>query len=116
METKAAFDVSGFSAYLCKGCISQAIDIYDTLRSVRGIEQMQNTTKPTTAQTIVQVAWPLIAFKAMVNVNRWLAIEKIRKIVCAAPKNSLPKGPRSTSPASAMLCTCGYAILNWPIV
>lgn len=57
------------------------MDRYETLRNVRGSVKMNSTTRPTTAQTMVQVAWPVMTFMAMVKVKMWLPIVKTKKIV-----------------------------------
>jgi hypothetical protein len=54
---------------------------YDTFFRVLGSVQIHNTMKPTTPQTIVHVACPVIAFIAIVKVRMWLPMTKIRKMV-----------------------------------
>lgn len=50
--------------------------------------------------------WRVVSGRAV-----WTGVEH----TWAKPKISRPTGPSMTSPASAMLCTCGYRSLNCPI-
>lgn len=90
------------------------MDIQETFLSVRGKQQINEITNPTTPNTILHVPCSVRVFIMTVNVRIWLPIIKIRKSSCAAPRTSRPKRPSMTSPASAMLWMCGYASLNWP--
>lgn len=63
--------------------MNEAIDMYETFLSVRGNDSMKKSTSPTAPHTIVQVACPVIALKAMVKVRRWLPRMKIRRIIYA---------------------------------
>lgn len=92
----------------------------ETFRRVLGRSQIQKMTRPTTAQTMVQVALLVRVFRQMVQVRMWEAMLKMRKMVWAAPPNSRataaalgPSGRKSTWNASAMLWTQGCATLNW---
>lgn len=49
--------------------MKEAIDRYDTFFNVLGRVNNQSTTKPTTPQTMLQVALSVIEFIAMVNVK-----------------------------------------------
>ena len=86
--------------------MNDAIDMNDTFLRVRGKSKSQKITSPTTAQTTVHVALSVTVLRQMVQVRMWLAIVKMRKIVCAPPKTSRPMAPilrglKSISPASA---------------
>ena len=50
-----------------------------------------------------QVACLVIVFIATVNVNRWLAMMKMRYIMLVQNNSSRPKRPITTWPASAEL-------------
>lgn len=60
------------------------MDMYETFFSVLGRDRMKKTQSPTIPHTIVQVAWPVIALKAIVKVRRWLPKMKI----CGKPSAS----------------------------
>jgi hypothetical protein len=86
--------------------INDAIDMNDTFFRVLGKSKSQKITSPMTAHTTVHVALSVTVFRQMVQVRMWLAMVKMRKIVCAPPKTSRPmapifKGLKSISPASA---------------
>lgn len=49
--------------------MNDAMERYETFFSVRGRVNIQSTTKPTTPQTMLQVAFPVMAFIAIVNVR-----------------------------------------------
>ena len=90
-----------------------------TLSSVRGRSKIQNRTRPMTPHTMAHVAESVSVSRQMVQVRICEAIEKIKKIVWAAPRTSRPmasavwpQGANKTAPASAMLCTQGWARLN----
>ena len=99
----------------------QAMENQETFFSVRGRSKSQKMIRAMTPQTMLQVAWLVILLKQMVQVRMWLAMLKIKKMVCAAPPNSLPtrgrpRGLKRTSNASAMLCTYAdtdSAIASW---
>jgi hypothetical protein len=85
---------------------------HETFLRVLGRANTKDKTKPTTPNTMEHVPWFVRVFIMTVNVRRWLPMMKTRKSSCTVPRNSLPKRarpmrPNSTSPASAMLWTCG---------
>lgn len=96
--------------------------------SALGNVQMIERTAPRNVNAIVQVLCSVIVFIIILNVSTWLPITKIRNSICAAPNTSFPtraqtrllcalmppRGARSSSPASAMLCTKGYLSLKEP--
>jgi hypothetical protein len=86
--------------------MKDAIDMNDTFFKVLGRSKSQNITNPMTAHTTVHVALSVTVLRQMVHVRMWLAMVKIRKIVCAPPKTSRPMAPifrglNRISPASA---------------
>lgn len=82
---------------------AQTIDNHDIFSRVRGNEQRKETIMPTMPKTMEQVPWFVMVFMATVKVNRWLAMMKMKKMICAAPMNSRPHFPATTSPASAIV-------------
>ena len=86
--------------------MKDAIDMKETFFRVLGKSKIQKMTSPMTAHTTVHVALSVTVLRQMVQVKIWLAMVKMRKIVCAPPKTSRPMAPilsglKSISPASA---------------
>ena len=102
-----------------RGGYSQAMDIMLVYFNVLGKLQSQNTTRPTTAQTMVQVELSVRVFKQMVHVKMWLPMTKTWKMTWPQPKTSwntwpIPKDLPMTSTASPKFMTNGYCFLNSP--
>jgi hypothetical protein len=95
--------VSSYFKYGRDRIYIQTRESHDIFTRVRGREQMNDTIMPTMPKTIEQVPWLVMVFIATVKVNRWLAMTKIRKMVCATPRISRPHFPARTSPASAIV-------------
>jgi hypothetical protein len=107
IRTAAQIEANAVPSQSCSvetmGEVLQAMLRYDTFFNVLGSVPTHSTTRATTPQTMLQVARSVMAFMAIVKVKMWLPMAKIKKMVCAAPPNSLPNGPHMTSRASAML-------------